>query len=323
MKKSTLFAVALAAASLTATAAPKTVWTGDKPLGSWSNIVEIPDSCFKDAKTGDYITVLFKDVDDNPDAPGQVQLALKSVEDWTWTQLNDYADINNNTYEYVILNECVGDSEDTDLEMLKAHGLNIKGQNATVSAVLLGEKYVPDTPTPPAEEVVWEDAEGKPLGSWNNIVEINEKCFQNAIVGTEIVISFKDVSDNPDAPGQVQLALKSVEDWTWTQLNDYDDIKNDSFTYKVLGECVEDSDDTDLEMLKAHGLNIKGQNATVIKVTLKNNSGEHGIKGVTVDSNIDWNAPVEYYTFDGRRISEPAKGLYIVRQGSKVCKIAK
>ncbi|MCM1318407.1 MAG: C10 family peptidase [Bacteroides sp.] len=39
------------------------------------------------------------------------------------------------------------------------------------------------------------------------------------------------------------------------------------------------------------------------------------------DVDADDNAPVEYYTIDGMRVDQPEKGLYIVRQGSKVSKV--
>ncbi len=42
-----------------------------------------------------------------------------------------------------------------------------------------------------------------------------------------------------------------------------------------------------------------------------------GVEGVSIDKN----APAEYYTIDGLRVSEPANGIYIVRQGEKVYKV--
>ena len=39
------------------------------------------------------------------------------------------------------------------------------------------------------------------------------------------------------------------------------------------------------------------------------------------DVDADDNAPVEYYTVDGIRVDRPEKGLYIVRQGSKISKV--
>ena len=36
---------------------------------------------------------------------------------------------------------------------------------------------------------------------------------------------------------------------------------------------------------------------------------------------IDENAPAEYFDLQGRKIANPEKGLYIVRQGNKVSKV--
>ena len=38
---------------------------------------------------------------------------------------------------------------------------------------------------------------------------------------------------------------------------------------------------------------------------------------------IDYSLPYEIYTLDGRRVAEFERGIYIVRQGNKVMKIAK
>ena len=43
-----------------------------------------------------------------------------------------------------------------------------------------------------------------------------------------------------------------------------------------------------------------------------------GVENITVD---DINAPVEYFNLSGIRVDNPANGLYIRRQGSKVEKV--
>lgn len=45
-----------------------------------------------------------------------------------------------------------------------------------------------------------------------------------------------------------------------------------------------------------------------------------GVKDIAVDTN-DENAPVEYFNLQGARVSEPAAGLYIRRQGKTVTKV--
>ena len=68
---------------------------------------------------------------------------------------------------------------------------------------------------------------------------------------------------------------------------------------------------------------MKGQAATLIKVELVK-KGSSGVENVAVDNTIDFSAPVEIYTIDGRRVSEMTQGrIYILRQGNKVVKVAK
>lgn len=72
-------------------------------------------------------------------------------------------------------------------------------------------------------------------------------------------------------------------------------------------------------MLKAHGLYLKGQNATPVEIFLSSKSGA-AVENIADDA-IDFNAPVEIYSIDGRRVKEAAKGLFIFRQGNKAQKV--
>lgn len=45
-----------------------------------------------------------------------------------------------------------------------------------------------------------------------------------------------------------------------------------------------------------------------------------GVDSIALDTEIDENAPVEYFNMQGVRVAEPTTGLYIVRQGNKVSK---
>lgn len=72
-------------------------------------------------------------------------------------------------------------------------------------------------------------------------------------------------------------------------------------------------------MLKAHGLYLKGQNATPVEIFLSSKSGA-AVENIADDA-IDFNAPVEIYSIDGRRVKEAANGLFIFRQGNKTQKV--
>ena len=72
-------------------------------------------------------------------------------------------------------------------------------------------------------------------------------------------------------------------------------------------------------MLKAHGLYLKGQNVTPVEIFLSSKSGA-AVENIADDA-IYFNAPVEIYSIDGRRVKEAANGLFIFRQGNKAQKV--
>lgn len=308
MKKFTMCLVALAMAAIPAHAA--VVWEGEVALGNWATIAEIPEAAFADAKEGDVIKINFTDVSTDPDAPGQVQLAFKTVEAWTWIQVVDSDNIEGNSYSYTITDAVVGGCDDTDLEMLQAHGLNIKGQNATVVSIELtnaaGGDVVPD-----AETTVWEgDVD---LAGWSGIAEIPGSAFASAVEGSKVILYFDQLGETP----QVQIAYKTVEAYTWTELVSSADIVGGKYSFKLEDAVVGSSDDTDLEMIKANGLNVKGQDAHLVKVCITVPGSESAVNTIATDVN----APVEIYTIDGRRVNKADKGLYIIRQGNKATKV--
>ena len=53
-------------------------------------------------------------------------------------------------------------------------------------------------------------------------------------------------------------------------------------------------------------------------------SGDSGVTEMEEETGgeIDFSLPYEIYTLDGRRVAEFERGIYIVRQGNKVMKIA-
>ena len=100
----------------------------------------------------------------------------------------------------------------------------------------------------------------------------------------------------------------------------YDNITGNTYTYDITGDPY--GDFTDVEMLSERGFAVKGQNATLVKVELIKKGA--GVENVTVDNTIDFDAPVEIYTIEGRRVMEMTPGhIYILRQGNKVTKLAR
>ena len=57
-----------------------------------------------------------------------------------------------------------------------------------------------------------------------------------------------------------------------------------------------------------------------IRLEWYDENAESGVDSIALDTEIDENAPVEYFNMQGVRVAEPTTGLYIVRQGNKVSK---
>lgn len=306
MKKSTMLLAALAIAAIPAQAA--VVWEGNFELGTdWSKIAEIPASAFADAKDGSVMKINFKDVVYEGDKVGQVQIAVNTT-GWSWTQIVDCADIKNDAFTYVIEDVVFGDTDETILEMIQFDGIKIKGQSATIVSVELTDANGGDI-QPDAENVIWEGTVD--LDKWNGCAEIPASAFATIAEGQKVVLYFEQLGETP----QVQLAGKTPEDYAWTEIIGSADIVNGKYTYKVTDAVVGDTEYTDVEMLKANGLFVKGQDAVVTKVCIAGGS----TAVTTIDA--DENAPVEIYTLDGRRVNKADKGIYIIRQGAKAIKV--
>lgn len=228
-------------------------------LAGWSALIEIPASAFAKLQLGD--TVRLQGIpgeDATADAPAQVQLALKD-EDFTWTQIVDYADVVGNYYDYVVDNE-------EYLEYFKLNGLNIKGQKFVVTNVDILRMMESDTVL---KEVGGQDVTDGDLSGWSKTIEIPASVFENAMIGSVVRIFGTIAAEaSEDAPAQVQLALKD-EDFTWTQIVDSDNVLLVPYEYVI------DSEEY-LEYLKLNGLNIKGQNFTVTRVSVWNEEAGGG-----------------------------------------------
>lgn len=298
-----------------------TIFEGSVAFGNWAKQAKITADKFAKAKVGDKIRFYFTDA-----TGGQIQLAESAPDAAsTWTKIVDYADIVNDKFTYDITDALVGENEDyTFLEIAKKNGLTVGGQKATfVKAELLqkaGEEPTPPTPPAPVEgTVIWEGSESLD----GNEIEITGK-FANLEYGDKIVCTFADVNTDPENPGQVTLVAKDMDaNWTWTEFVAWQDIENDTYSYTLVDECFKTSDYTVLEMLQGRDLMIvKGKNATLKTVSIVSKGS--GIEKVKAEASIDFNAPVEIYTIDGRRVAEMEKGrIYIVRQGANVVKMVK
>ena len=318
------------------------VWTGSVEMGSWKGMLEyknIPENAqwnktvMGGLKAGDKLVFYYENADA---ASAQIQLNSFGLDNaWTWTTIIDADPILAGKYTYTIKDEPVGDY--TDLEMLSQRGFAVKGQNATlvkVEVVSKGGNQGGDDPEPPVTggEALWEGEEV--MGAWKGMLSLDcestnwtdkvATAMAGLAEGDKLVFTYKDLEGTDDSPAQIQIDVKVGPDWAWTPMVEYDPIpSNGVYSYEITDSPIADTDYTELETLPTRGFFVKGQAATLVKVELVK-KGSSGVENVAVDTAIDFNAPVEIYTIDGRRVSEMTQGrIYILRQGNKVVKVAK
>lgn len=145
-----------------------------------------------------------------------------------------------------------------------------------------GDDDTPDNPGDATATVLWEGSVD--FAAWTGMLEYKPGSSQwksqqmsGMKKGDKLVFHFTGVASDDKAPGQIQLATFGLDSqWTWTVLVDADNIYNNTYTYTVSDNPVEDY--TDLEMLSARGFAAKGQNATLVKVELvtAGNGGSQG-----------------------------------------------
>lgn len=321
------------------------LWEGNFPIQTWSsefnfnvdapaNWTAAAQAAMKGLKAGDKIVFSYTDCADN----AQISLNCKVGDNWTWTEIIPYADIKNGSYTYkVTADEMAGESDYTVLEVISERGFVVKGQGATLVKIALVSKEggnpnppTPDDPEPTTGVEIWKGE--VVMGAWKGMLEYkpldtnpqwNATAMASMVEGSKLIFHYTDLVGTDEAPAQIQLATFGLDAaWSWAELVSYDPIVNGKYTYTVEDAPAKDSDFTDLEMLKEHGFAVKGQNATLVKVELVNPGA--GVENVAIDNAIDFNAPVEIYTIDGRRVAEMNPGnIYILRQGNKVTKLAK
>lgn len=150
-----------------------------------------------------------------------------------------------------------------------------------------------------SEDVVKQEVEGLPAGKYNivyRVVNQNNTGFELDVNGTKCpVVDFAelDLWYHPAAD-----ALKTGE-------------KTEEVT-------VGDDGKLTIKMTKQAKAGVQNRFAFKSFKLLAKSVKTSGVENIAVDA--DENAPVEYYNLQGVRVSNPDKGIYIVRQGSNVTK---
>ncbi|MDE7380972.1 MAG: hypothetical protein K2N03_02440 [Muribaculaceae bacterium] len=105
---------------------------------------------------------------------------------------------------------------------------------------------------------------------------------------------------NPNILGCGTVTIPAKATLTWDIHNYFSTIDQPS-TYKILLVPYEEDEETD----------------AILEFTIRFDI-HSGIEGVAIDENL----PVEYFDLAGRKVANPEKGIYILRQGNKTVKKA-
>ena len=260
-----------------------------KGADNWQKWITIPGSSFADALVGDKVKFYIAVEGVNP----QLQIADKS---WASIFSKPQVDVSGDSYTFKIEDEAM-------LAVLK-EGLFIKGQNVTVQKITL----LTNAAIKNFDSSVIYDGPVVDLNGWKNIAEVAAAGFATAKLGDKIVINFTDVL----AGAQVQLNTMVVG---WNAFVEYDDIVGTSYEYVLNDQEV-------LDELKEFGLAIKGQKASISTVQLLSLQPTTGIDQVV--NSFNENLPVEIFDLSGKRVSNMnAHGIYLLKKGNKVVKVAK
>jgi len=229
---------------------------------SWKE-VPVGTAPFKLLTEKSRVKMIFTDCGANP----QVQVNYKSGDGWTWTSLNDFADIEDNAYMFSMSE--FQDPADA-AEWIKARGVILKGQNWTLTTI---EVYNPegDAPVDPLDGYVLSSSytldPALVQTSWKELV-VPSAAFKNLIDKSAIRLVFSEIGENP----QIQVNYKADDaSWTWTSMHQYADLSDKEYVFMVA--AFADPADA-LAGIKAHGLWLKGQNYTLTTVEVLNPEGE-------------------------------------------------
>lgn len=231
------------------------LWTGSVSTGTWANDVTIDAPKFANFKSGDKLSISLK-VDAGKDY-GNIELDdqkyTKLSADGTSSDLDSYgcvqADVTKLTYE-------IGSS---DVDLLKANGLRIKGANIIVEKV---ERIAGEGTEDPSSNEIWSG--NVQTGSWKNDATVEANKF-TTVKGGDILSIYLRVDAGKDF-GNIELDdmnyAKLATDGTAKGLDSYGCVQPE---VTQLDYVLANSD---ASLLKANGLRVKGANITITRVEL-------------------------------------------------------
>lgn len=285
------------------------IWAGKVATGEWSNDVTVAADKFADAAGGYYLAVYAT----LSDGAGYGTL---EIDDQNYTalscdrnapELDDYGCVKPGAgvITYRLSN--------SDVELLKANGLRVKGANLIITKIVLtyGDP-VQDEPEPDGLTTLWKGNVN--CGKWADAVSIDASAFADAKAGDKLIVA---VSKN-SGKSYCQPEARDGNDGKLPCSDLGDNIEDNGHLAAGAQSATYVLTDKDVELLKASGLKYTGFACTVTKVQLQKTDFTSSVADVEVEDST----PVRYYTLDGVAVSVPVKGIYIVVKGTKVSKAA-
>lgn len=284
------------------------IWSGSASTGNWANDVTVDARYFANAKAGDKLLITLK-VNDGADY-GNIELDdqnyVKLAADGKAPELDSYGCVQPDvtSLTYII--------ENGDIDLLKANGLRVKGANITIGQIVLQKgDALPEEPEPSDSETIW--AGNTNCGQWKEEILVSADKFANMKAGDKLSVNC--TINAGKGKGYVEV---SAQNGTILEANGKGTNTDTSgqITNRNAKDVIYTLEESDVNLLKANGLKIRGFAITVTKVSILYMS-TNGIDDIAIDEN----APVEYYNLNGQRVENPVSGLYIERRGNKVRKV--
>ena len=229
----------------------------DIATGNWEAYKYMDNSYFTKCSVGTVFTVYYKN------AAAGAQMALKhNVEGWPGV-----VDANGTNYEYFDIPAGSGSySLEVDAEVMKVllgagiivggHDYTIMGVSLTYPAQQGGEEYVD-------ELLEFDDVV---IGNWDNWKYLDAAALANCVVGTKMVIHYKDANG-------AQMGFR-VNIENWPNLVDGNGREYGYFNIQDgEGDYTLKIDQTVLDAIKEPGIIIAGMNYTVCSVLLRHPVG--------------------------------------------------
>ena len=227
------------ATAVTVFAAEKTVWEGSEPI-SWNTDVapgtqfETPSGTFTGLSKGDVIKAYTTTTYESP----QYVMTYKKGTGWDWTDLETV--FSDGVMSYTVADETIATE-------IAERGLVFRGQAYTLTKITV---ETPESGGETAETIIWEGSTALDWGANPGVsVSLEASMFASAKAGDKLKIEGTGTNEYTQIQVCVNYPWKSSDSYTSLPVN-----------FEITAD--------DLENIKANGMTIAGQNATINKVTL-------------------------------------------------------